>query len=246
MFVNFSPPPLRTTWVQPVAAGFSLLSFVTTGLSLVPYGSTLRSDGARIWMLCTSVRGTRRWIAAAALASQQRRGIRPRAWKQTWLKVVCSVRDASVDEYSGNMLAYMAASDRKDAAQSATFLERCLELMPSAQLISRELVAREASYFCAWFRGDAIEAERWLSQVKRLRVATPLVQIRTNIALSCARRDFDAAFAGWMKGAEFIERLPRTSIKSLLQESWREWGDEIRQRQGQKTRPNDHGLGFQA
>jgi hypothetical protein len=128
------------------------------------------------------------------------------------------------------MLAYIAATDRKDAAKSAGFLERCLELMPSAQLVSREFVAREASYYCGWFRDDAALAERWLAQVKRPKAATPLLQVRTDIALACARRDFGAAMAGWKMGAEFIERLPGTSIKGLLLESWQEWGDEIRQR----------------
>jgi hypothetical protein len=37
------------------------------------------------------------------------------------------------------------------------------------------------------------------------------------------------------KGADFIERLPATPIQGLLQESWREWGDEIREKQGNAT-----------
>jgi hypothetical protein len=128
LFVNFAPPSFRTIWVTSFAVGFAALSLLVGLTSLVPYGKTLRSDGTRIWMLLNSCDGTRRWIAAAALGSQQRKGVRPRNWKRTWLKAVCSVRDASIDEISGNMLAYIAASDIKDAPTATAHLERCLEL----------------------------------------------------------------------------------------------------------------------
>jgi hypothetical protein len=230
LLVNSAFPSLRTTWVAPFATGFSVLSLLIGLMSLVPYGKTVRSDGARIWMLLNSPDRTRRWITAAALASQQRRGVLPRNWKRTWLKAVCSVRDASVDEISGNVLAYIAASDVDDAPTAATHLERCLELAPLSPPASRDFVAREASYFCAWFRSDAKLAEHWLSQVKRSKLTVPLLQIRTNIALDCARHRFDDAIGGWQKGADFIERLPLTPIRGPLLESWREWGDQIRDR----------------
>jgi len=235
LFVSLAAPSFRTTWVASFTAGFSVLSLLMGLLSLVPYGKTLRSDGARIWMLLHSYEGTRRWITAAALASQQRKGVQAKNWKRTWLKAVCSVRDASIDEISGNMLAYIAASAIKDAPTAAAHLERCLELAPLSQPTARDFVAREAAYFCAWFRGDPTLADRWLAQMKRPKLTNPLLQIRTNIALDCARHSFDEATGAWQKGADFIERLPVTVIKGLLQESWREWGDEIRQRQGKTT-----------
>jgi len=234
LFVNFPPLPLRMTWVASFAAGFSVLSLILGLLSLVPYGKTLRSDGARIWMLLTSYEGTRRWITAAALASQQRKGVRPKDWKRTWLKAVCSLRDASFDEISGNMLAYIAASDIKDAPTAASHLERCLELTPSSQPMSRDFVTREASFFCAWFRSDPLLAERWISQMKRPKVMSPLLRIRTDIALDCAHLKFDDAIDDWRKGAVFIEHLPITPFKVPLQESWREWGDEIRDKKNRQ------------
>jgi hypothetical protein len=231
LFVHNVPSSLRTTWVVSFAAGFSVMSLLIGLLSLVPYGKTLRSDGARIWMLLNSYDRTRRWITAAALSSQQQKGVRPRHWKRTWLKIVCSVRDASIDEISGNLLAYIAASAIKEAPIAAAHLERCLELAPISQPMMRDFVAREAAYFCAWFRGDSTLADRWLSQIKRPKLATPLLQIRTNIAIDCARYKFDEAIGDWQKGADFVERLPVTPLKKPLQESWQEWGDEIRERQ---------------
>jgi hypothetical protein len=230
LFVNFARPSLRATWSTSFAAGFSFMSLLIGLVSLVPYGKTLRSDGARIWMLLNSHDRTRRWITAAALASQQRKGVRPRNWKRTWLNAACSVRDASIDEISSNMLGYVAASDLKDAPTAAAHLERCLELASFSQPASRDFMAREASYLCAWFRNDPTLAERWMLQMKRATPASPLLQIRTNIALDCARQNLDEAISRWQKGADLIEHLPVTPIKGLLQESWREWGDEIRDR----------------
>src|ERR1700726_4953895 len=70
LFISFASPSLRKMWMLSFAAGFCLLSLLIGLLSLVPYGKTLRSDGAR------------RWITGAALASQQRKGIQPRNWKR--------------------------------------------------------------------------------------------------------------------------------------------------------------------
>jgi Zn-dependent protease len=226
-----APPTLRATWAVPFAAGFLVLSFVVAGLSLIPYGSAFRSDGARIWMLLTSHDNTRRWIASCALASQQRMGIRPRDWKQTWLKAVCLVRDGRSDEFAANLLAYIAATDRKDVAASAAYLERALSLARWPQGTQRDFVAGEASYFCAWFRGDVSLAERWLSQMKSSKFATQLLQIRTAVALDCARHNFASAMAGWKMGAEYIDRLPDSKVKRLLHGSWQEWNEEIQQRQ---------------
>ena len=233
LFVEFASPTLRNAWTVPFAAGFSVLSFVIAGLSLIPYGATLRSDGARIWMLLGSREKARRWIASGALASQQRKSVRPRSWKLTWLKAVCAVRDGKSDEFYGNLLAYIAATDRKDEVVASTHLERCLELLRSQHPMQRNFLAREAAYFCAWFRGDALLAERWLSQVKGPEHATKLMQIRTSIALDCARHSFENAISGWEKGSEFVNRLPDTHVKRLLQDSWKEWNEEIQQKRAQ-------------
>ena len=230
LFAYFFTPALRDSWVLPFAAGFSALSFITALLSLIPYGP---SDGARLWMLLNSREGTRRWIASCALGSQQRKGIRPKNWKQSWLKAACSNRDGRVDELNSNLLAYVAASDRKDGAAAALHLERSLDLARSPHSTQRDFVAREAAYYCAWLRGDLSLAERWLSQIRRPKLTTQLLQVRTAIALDCARHNFESALAGCKKGTEFIERLPDTKVKALLQGSWQEWTEEIQQRQNQ-------------
>jgi hypothetical protein len=234
-FVRYPPLSLRTSWVVPFAAGFSLFSLLLGLVSLVPYGSTLRSDGARIWMLLTSAAKARRWIAAAALANQQKEGVRVKHWKQTWVKAVCALQDSSTDEVVGNMLAYVAASAKQDTKSSAAYLERCLELAPVAPPSSRDFVAREAAYFSAWFRNDLKLAERWSSQIKGPKLIAPLIEIRLAIALDCARCKFDAAITGWQKGFDFIERMPDIPMKAPLRESWQEWGEEIREKQTRQS-----------
>ena len=86
-------------------AGLLILSLLIAGLSLIPYGSNLKSDGGRIRMLLSSRERARRWITAVALSSQQRKGIRPRDFKTTWLRAACAVRDGAIDELSSNLLA---------------------------------------------------------------------------------------------------------------------------------------------
>jgi hypothetical protein len=109
-------------------------------------------------------------------------------------------------------------------------LERWLELSPSSPPASSDFLAKEASVFVVSFRADPILAERWIAQSKRQKPVPPLLGIRTKNALDCARHNFDDVLDASRKGADFIERLPATPIKTPLQESWSEWGIEIRER----------------
>lgn len=234
-FVLLSPQRQRSTWPVAFFAAFSMLSLFVFVLSSIPFRSTFHSDGDRIRMLIKSPNEARRWIAAMALASQQRKGIRPRRWKQTWLHAVCAVRDSSFDEFFGNFLAQIAASDKKDEVAQTKHLERCLELAHLIPGMSRDFIACESSYFSGWTRCDAQLAQSWLSQMENRKPITPLIGIRTEIAIACARGNFDAALSLWLKGTEFVEQLPSTPVREALVESWSEWGDEIRQRRRSVT-----------
>lgn len=226
-FIVLSPQAERSTWPIALSAAFSMLSLLLFTLSAMPFRSTFHSDGDRVRMLVNSSGEARRWIAAMVLAGQQRKGVRPLRWKQAWLQAVCAVRDSSIDEFFGNLLAHIAASDRKDISAEASHLERCLELAHLAPVTARDLVASESLYFCAWTRCDSKLAESWHAQLADRRPITPLIGIRTETALACARRDFKEALAQWQKGPDFISQLPSSRIKETLEESWREWGKEI-------------------
>ena len=97
----------------------------------------------------------------------------------------------------------------------------------------RDIAALEAAIFTAWFRRDWTTAAKWFAQVKKLKQMPRLLQLRANIALGCARCDFDAALACWQEGFRLIENLPIIPSNSCLKESWLEWETEIKERQAQ-------------
>jgi hypothetical protein len=97
----------------------------------------------------------------------------------------------------------------------------------------RDELAREAGIFAAWFRNDAVAAEKWFAQMKYPKQTTKIMRIRVRIALDCARREFGSAFNLIQEGTAFIEALPETPFRGLLKESWQEWADEVKERQNQ-------------
>ena len=230
LLVNYAFPRLGDSWVATAAAEFAVLSLLFGTVSLVPFGGGVTSDGARIAMLLGSRERSRRWIGMIAVGSQLINGTRPKLMKKTWLKSASALRDASMDEFWGNWVAYLSANDRKEALAAGAHLERCLELSCLLNPSVRDLVAQEAAVFTAWFRNDAILADKWIGQVKRHKLMTPLMQIRTRVALLCAHRDFEAAFNAWQEGTTFIEKLPAASIRERLGKSWQEWRMEIEER----------------
>jgi hypothetical protein len=216
-----------------VTVDVAIISIILFVLSLLPLGSSSSSDGSRIAMLLSSRERSRRFISIIAIGGQQRNSVRPKDWRQSWLRAASSLHDNSVDEFSGNWLAYISANARKDAHVAADHLERCLELTPLLQHSKRDQAAHEAAVFSAWFRRNSLLAEKWASRIRRPKLATRLNQIRLELALSCAHGNFVLADEKWKEGFTFIENLPRNLSQEQLKESWLEWRAEINQRQRQ-------------
>jgi len=233
IFTNRVFPSLMHSWLASLAAEFVMISVLLFAVGLVPLGSSSSSDGSRIAMLLCSRERSRRWISTIAVGAQQRNGTRAKDWRQTWLKAASSMHDDSVDEFSGNWVAYISANAKKDAALAAAHLERCLQLVQLLRPSIRDLVAQEAAVFSAWFRKDALLAEKWVTQIKKPRLMQPLLRIRMNLALCCPRRDFASAGDLWQQGFAFIEKLPATLSGDRLRESWLEWQAEIQERQNE-------------
>jgi hypothetical protein len=148
----------------------------------------LYTDGARMLMLRSSLPKARRWITLTAIVNQGQSGVRAKLWKHSWVNAAARVGDKSIDEFTGNWVAYAAANDRKDALVAAVHLERCLELANLLGPALRDLVALEAAVFSAWFRADTATAQEWFSQVNRLKTLPKLLQFRADIALRCTLR----------------------------------------------------------
>jgi len=228
ILTNHAFPSLMYSWTSSLAAEFVMISILLFALGLVPLGSS--SDGSRIAMLLRSRERARRWISTIAVGGQQRKGTRPKHWRQTWLRTATSLHDHSLDEFSGNWMAYISANAKKDTSLASLHLERCLELAHLLRHSTRDLVAQETAVFAAWFRKDAALAEKWASQVKKPKLTQHVLRIRMNLALCCARRDFAGASDIWQQGFTLIEKLPATLSRDRLRESWLEWQAEIQER----------------
>jgi hypothetical protein len=193
------------------------------------------NDGSHIGMLLWSRERARRRMSTIAVGGQQRNGGRARDWRRTWVKAASSLHDNSVDESSGNWVAYVSANDRKDVPLASAHLERCLELVHLLSHSTRDLVAREAAVFAAWFRRDASLAEKWTTQIKKPNLTQRLLRIRMELALRCARHDVAGAGDVWQQGSTLIEKLSATVSRDRLRESWSEWHAEIQERQSEPT-----------
>jgi hypothetical protein len=239
--------PMTGTWFSTLADLFWMISVILGVGNLLPFRlGALYPDGARIWMFLSSRAKSRRRITTAAIASQSQAGVRPRQFRRTWLQAASSVQDGSVDEFAGNWTAYIAASDRKDTSVAAFHLERCLALVSLLGPSLRDLVALEAAVFMAWSRKDVPTAQKWLEQVKRRKALPQLMQMRAEIALHCARKEFAQALSRWQDGFAFIEKLPQTPVKKNLLEGFLEWREEIVERQHSKLTLSEPALSLQS
>jgi hypothetical protein len=231
LFLAYTRP--KSSWLAAFCDMFWMISTISGVINLMPLRvGVLYADGARILMLLSSVPRSRRWISQNAIVWQSHAGVRPKAWKRTWLEAAGGVRDGSVDDFAGNWAAYLAANDRKDIFAAAVHLERCLEGMNLLGPLFQDMVALEAAVFSSWFREDAVTAQKWLVQVKKLKALPQLLQSRAQIAMCCGRREFGLALSFWQEGIALIEKLPSTPLKVRFTEGFLEWRDEIREREG--------------
>ncbi len=229
LLVKFAFPSVGRSWMSVAAFQFTVVSLALGLLNLLPIG--VIRDGARISMLLRSVDSARRWMSIVALDSQRLKGIPAKYWKRTWLRSAICLHDGSTDEFAARWLAYVSANDRKDGPLAASHLERCLELSGLVRSPVRNLTIMEAGVFTAWFRNNALMADKWAALVKRTKQTPRLLQIRMEIALQCSRRDFASALASWHEGLKFIDSLPMTAARDRLREAWLEWQSEIQDRQ---------------
>jgi hypothetical protein len=225
-------PQLVNAWVAIPAAQFAVFSCLLGTLSLLPTPSTsTSSDGARIMMLLRSRDRARRWLNILALLHARDQGVRAKLWKNTWIRGACALNDVSRDTFRGNWLAYMSANGRNKAPDAALHLEKCLELARLLPISTRDVLALESTVFAAWFRNDALLADKWFAQLRKPNQVSRLANIRVGIATSCARRDFDNAKKEWQDGLAFIDRATKGNSQKLLKESWLGWRAEILERE---------------
>ncbi|HLM81596.1 MAG TPA: hypothetical protein VK302_13330 [Terriglobales bacterium] len=216
-----------------LAAQFVVFSVLSIIVNLWPTRAVMLSDGARIEMLLCSRDRSRRWMSVLALVNLYNNGIRGKDWKPTWLRSATCVNDNSLDAFFGYWLAYASANDRRDVVVAGQYLEKCLELSYMLPLSMRDMVAQEAAFFAAWFRDDASLAYRWLTQLHKPRVMPRSAQLRLDVALACARRDYDAAERSWQEGFRLIESSTSGRSREWMKEASLEWRQQILERRVQ-------------
>ena len=204
-----------------------LLWGVVSGIQLV--GSLLiRShdgvllDGARLNMLTTSRKCTRRLICILAIDARRLAGYRPKTWKRTWVQAAASGKDMTYDAFYGCWQAFAWANDCEDSKKAGQYLEACLRNARIAPKNFRETLIAQASLFQAWSRHDAEKAEKWLALVTSPTKLAPLDQIKVTVALRWAQNRIDEAFASWDEGLALIKALPVGSQEGSEQ-GWIEW-----------------------
>jgi hypothetical protein len=99
----------------------------------------------------------------------------------------------------------------------------------------RDLVAQEAAFFTAWFRDDAYLADQWVTQLTKPRLMQRSVQLRLDVALRCAHRDYDAADRSWQEGFALMESSTSGIAQQRLKEASLEWREEIFGRKAQRV-----------
>ncbi len=216
--------PVSDSSAATAAGEFGVISLILTLISVLPIGG---SDGRLIEMLWRSPAAARRFMSTVALGSQFNRGIRARNWKQTWLRAVTYMPENSPLDFYAGWMAYLSASDRKDAAGAADYLERCISLTSPLTNRLRSLVAAEAFVHCAWFRGDPALSAKWLAQVNDRKSMAPVINARIEVALHCLRDDFDSAADACDEALTILRQGRMKPYMRASQESWVEWRSEI-------------------
>ena len=207
----------------------AIISVLTSVFNLLPLPVSPASftDGFRLATLLKDRTRTRRLLSIYAVGAQRRLGIPPKQWKQTWLKATSSVCDDSIDDFWGNWLAYTSCTARGYDESGAVHLERCLQVSSSLEDNLRDSVAQEAAIFSAWFRRDAILAEKWTKQIVTPQLRPDLGKSRFGIAMRLARGDFEAAITrlGWNFDSSGFAQNPKQVHFSPFPRSLDTWSE---------------------
>jgi hypothetical protein len=187
------------------------------------------TDGARLLMLASSQRRTRRWFSLIALRNQAKSGVGPKFWKRTWIKAANYGDDQSVDALSGAWIKYQSIIGGNNLEESAKSLEFCLTGYSTIGKSFQQILIAEASIFQAWYRRNPRKADTWFLKLPKSAVIPPLALIRAKVALDCVCQRPGEMAAYWNEGMRLIQALPEPA-RTASENSWRAWKVEIDKR----------------
>lgn len=217
-------------WIGLPAAGYAIVSLAAGIQSLrnVRVGG-YASDGVLLRILLKNHDGAKQQIAAHALNSIRNRDLDLSLWNRRWISLAAAPSEACGTTFHADWLQYRLASDPGVAAE---YLERSLSglalLPPDSRDEHADDVFLEAAFFMAWYRRDPQKGQTWFDRVVRPEFATEISRRKVQMALSCAREDFDDALQQLDQGLKSLDQLRTCTRVEILRAQWNEWGSEIR------------------
>jgi hypothetical protein len=207
---------------------FGIFSLYMSLLSVQPTrAGRYASDGMLLRALLCSKRDATQLIATYALATIKCTTLVPPDYSERWRRLAYTQTSIQNRTSYADWLAYETADDQQAAAQS---LERCLAGSAFLDTKARDALIAEAVAFTALRRNDTVKAQIWLSRLVFPDKLHPLAKIRTEIALLCAREQFEQASAELARVVVLIRQSPAGKLRERYESSWSTWHDQILQR----------------
>lgn len=185
------------------------------------------SDGMLLRALLFSKPEATQVVASYALSTIKNDGLFPPDYFRRWFRLASAQTRLQRDNYCANWLAYENAPDHEIAAQ---FLERCLSESARMDQDQTDKLIAEAAVFTAWRRGDAVKAEAWVKRIQEPDRLHAFWRTRAQIAILCARNQFENAMAELDRAMSLIREAPYTRERQRLEAGWITWREQIQQR----------------
>jgi hypothetical protein len=214
------PDPIPGMW-----GAVAYVSLLIALMSIIPFPPAAHfSDGAMIWMLLTSVEGTKYLLAAYGVGMQRRNGVDPFNQNQRWAELASLKGLKPQAEYAKAWRAYATNSD---PSISDLLLEKCLSQAASIPGETREHLIAEAAYFCASGRNDSAKASVWLGRLNKSTILPNLARHRLDTAMNIACGNPQAALDSCKKGLQCVQEMPQGSRGRQQENEWINWKEEI-------------------
>ena len=189
-YFNENDAVLRTYfWIWECALFTAVVSYFFFLTSMKPgnYQTGLPADGSRIFMLLQNGEEAERWCTLVALNSADIQGVRPRDWDEPLLQRAMAVEDYSYDYLMLRLMHYQSLLDKGNIDQAFNELEHIMQLHIAWESGIRALLALEKAYICGRYYSDVVQAEDYLSQVRKNR-AQQALQFRAETAVLFAQQ----------------------------------------------------------
>lgn len=196
-------------------AGLSLLIFFAAAVPSVRGG--LKSDGRRLLDYLRGGPRLEQQTAVLLLSVSSLAGLRPADWDRATVRRALALRDGSLDDLQGHMLAYYHAADGGEWAMAQHYLDRVMAGMELLPTRARAHMSCEQAWLIALTSGDAAAARAWLKVAGEV-AFDPATRLRAEAAVWLAEgRKAEAAMRA-RQGLHALEHRSLGPVKSPFAE----------------------------